>query len=204
MTIQERNQQNAQQSTGPKTPEGKAKSAQNSRQHGLSSAQLYIPEGREDEFNALYEFHFADVRPVGELQTQFFEQLVHAAWNTGVARALLAVALHQMDDKKIANANRYLAQYERSYAKALAELRKLQTDLALRAVEQNEPIAGLPMPCQIKVIANEATKLARCSERTQREFVRFQILDQIGEAFRPDPLPATPETGPNQPTDLAA
>jgi len=178
--IQDRNHQNAQHSTGPRTAEGKAQSSQNARKHGLSSAHLFIPAERQDEFHSLYTAHFEEIRPVGELQTQFFEQLIHAAWNTAIARTLLAHAWEKLDEKQIAQANRYVNQYERSYAKALKEIKALQTDLALRAIRENEPIADLPLTCEIKKIAQEATKLARQPD------ARHQILTQIGHAFRPD------------------
>jgi hypothetical protein len=186
MTTTERNQQNAQHSTGPKTEEGKQKSAQNARKHGLSTNKLFIPEERMEEFQSLFNSLHAEVRPIGELQSQFFEQLVHSAWNRDIARELLTIALHHMDDKKIANANRYIAQYDRAFAKALKELKELQTDLALRAIPENEPIAGLPISCEIKKIGNEARKLG--PER------RHAALTTIGNAFHP--MQNTPEDQP--------
>ena len=183
-----RNQQNAQHSTGPKTEAGKAKSAQNARTHGLSSASLFLPDDRLEEFKTLFTALYDEVRPIGELQMQFFDQLTHAAWNTNIARELLTLALHQLDDKKIANANRYVAQYERSFARALKELKSLQTDLALRAASENEPIADLPLTCEIKLIGNEATKLARHQPSAERATHRVSTLARIGAAFHP-PLP---------------
>jgi hypothetical protein len=92
-----------------------------------------------------------------------------------------------LDDRKIANANRYVAQYERSFARALKELKILQTDLALRAVDENEPIAGVPFTCAIKVLGNEATKLAQAQERSQRPAHRWATLVRIGASFHPLP-----------------
>jgi len=199
--INDRNRQNAQHSTGPRTEEGKAKSSQNARTHGLSSAKLFLPADRLEEFHSLYTALYEEIRPVGELQMQFFEQLVHASWNTNLARTLLAHAWEKLDEKAIANANRYVNQYERSFAKALKEIKTLQTDLALRAIRENEPIADLPFTCEIKVIANEATKLARqTAPPPERPTRRTAILTQIGAAF--DPLAL--ETRPNEEIPLAA
>ena len=197
----EANRENAQSSTGPKTEEGKAQSAQNARQHGLSSATLFIPEGRQDEFKALYSAYYDEIRPIGEMQTSYFEQLAHAAWNLNIARMLLVRALNDLDDKKIAGANRYIAQYERSFAKAHKALKDEQTDLALRAIPENEPIADLPICCQIKVIAREATKAAAVLERTQRPVRRTAIPASIGAAFRsvPAPVPVSAEGRPADP-----
>jgi hypothetical protein len=183
----EANRQNAEKSTGPKTEAGKAASSQNARRHGLSSTTIFIPEDRADEFNEMYAAYFDEIKPIGELQLTYFEQLTHAAWNLNIARMLLVRALHEMDDKKIANANRYVAQYERSFAKAHQAVKQEQTDLALRAIPEIEAIADLPISCEIKVIANEANRLAALQERTQRPTHRATILRCIGAAFRPAP-----------------
>ncbi|MGI9069968.1 MAG: hypothetical protein ACR2JB_01230 [Bryobacteraceae bacterium] len=47
------NQANAQHSTGPKTPEGKAISCRNSFQHGLTGAFTVLPWEKQDEFDML-------------------------------------------------------------------------------------------------------------------------------------------------------
>ena len=188
----EANRHNAQHSTGPKTEEGKQQSSQNARRHGLSSATIFIPEERNEEFKELFATYYGEIKPIGELQAAYFEQLVHAIWNLNIARQLLVVALHNMEDKKISSANRYIAQYERSFAKAHKALKEEQTDMALRAIPENEPIAGLPVACQIKVIASEATKIAATQERTQRPAYRKVLLNAVGQAFRPIPS-ATPD-----------
>ena len=179
----EANRANAQSSTGPVTEEGKAKSAQNARSHGLSAATIFIPEDREEEFKETYTTYFDEIKPIGEIQMAYFEQLVHAVWNLNIARRLLVRALHEIDDKKIASANRYVAQYERAFAKSHKALKEEQTDLALRAFPENEPIADLPIACQIKVIAAEATRLAALQERTQRPAHRTALLACVGRAF---------------------
>ena len=196
----EANRANAQHSTGPQTEAGKEKSSQNARQHGLSSATIFIPEERAEEFKLTYTAYFEEIRPIGEIQMTYFEQLVHAIWNLNIARQLLVIALHEMDDKKIANANRYVAQYERSFSKAHKAIKEEQTDLALRALPENEPIADLPLTCKIQVIGREATALAATQERTQRATHRADLLAKVGHAFRPMPPQAAPEST----LDLAA
>ena len=175
----EANRANAQHSTGPQTDEGQAKSSQNARKHGLSAATLFLPEERTAEFKDLYTEYFNELRPIGALQTDYFEQLIHARWNLHIARELHARALYDMDEPKIATAARYLAQFERSFAKAHKALKEEQTDLALRALPENEPIAGLPFACQIRVIANEATKLAR-RDPAQRQASLYNIAHAFG------------------------
>ena len=181
----EANRENAQHSTGPKTEAGKAASAQNARRHGLSATSIFIPPDREQDFKSTFACYYDEIKPIGEMQMSYFEQLVHAAWNLHIARELLVIALHQMDDKKISSANRYVAQYERSFSKAHKAIKDEQTDLALRAIPENEPIADLPLTCKIQVIAREATRLAATQERTQRQAHRTAILECVGRSFRP-------------------
>ncbi|MFL6351622.1 MAG: hypothetical protein ACJ74Z_07205 [Bryobacteraceae bacterium] len=49
-------------STGPKTPEGKAKASQNSTTHGCCSKQPIIKGENEEEFNELLEDWMDDYR----------------------------------------------------------------------------------------------------------------------------------------------
>lgn len=186
----EANRANAQSSTGPQTEEGKAAASQNARKHGLSAASIFIPPGREDEFKELYSDFFHEIRPVGPLQAEYFDQLIHARWNLGLAREFHARALAEMDEKKIATAARYLSQFERAFARAHKAIKDEQTDLALRAIPENEPIADLPLTCRIHVIANEATKLAQRQPPADRAIHRAAILHGIGHAFRPPVPPA--------------
>ena len=200
----EANRENAKHSTGPKTEEGQAQSSQNARKHGLSSATIFVPPGREEELKEMYTTYFDEIKPIGEIQTTYFEQLVHSVWNLNIARQLLVRALNDLDDKKISNANRYIAQYERSFAKAHKAIKDEQTDLALRAIPENEPIAGLPICCSIKTISNEATKTAALQERTQRPVRRAAILANIGASFRPFPAPASASASGDAQADIAA
>jgi hypothetical protein len=199
------NRENAKLSTGPQTEEGKKRSSQNARQHGLTGRALFIPEDRQGEFKSLYDAHWQEVRPVGEIQAQYFEQMIHAAWYVVIARELLANAYEQVDERKVLNFTRLLGQHERAYARAHKTLVQLQTDLALRTIEQNEPIAGLPMTVQVKAVTNEATRLANLHERTQRPAERHAILTRIGNAFCLPPQSAGPAPAADDtPADLAA
>lgn len=69
---------NAQKSTGPATPEGKAVSSRNAFKHGLASANLYIP----DHLQPLYQEITADlneaIHPEGTLEDEAFSQLRNA------------------------------------------------------------------------------------------------------------------------------
>ncbi|MCC6587530.1 MAG: hypothetical protein IT168_12610, partial [Bryobacterales bacterium] len=65
--------------TGPRTEEGKAKSSQNAKKHGLTAES--IPADLRPVFNTLRNELHAQCRPDGPLEEIFFDKLVTARWN---------------------------------------------------------------------------------------------------------------------------
>jgi hypothetical protein len=77
---------NGAKSRGPRTEEGKAKSAQNALRHGLRAQKyLVLPEEDAAEFAALEAALVAELAPVGALQTVLARRVAVAAWR--LARA---------------------------------------------------------------------------------------------------------------------
>jgi hypothetical protein len=72
---------NGAKSRGPKTPEGKARSARNALKHGLR-AQCFVVLGDEDldEFDALEAALTAELAPQGMLQAVLVRRIVAATW----------------------------------------------------------------------------------------------------------------------------
>jgi hypothetical protein len=134
------NQANAQLSTGPRTVEGKAASARNARTHGLTAREVVIHPGEQPDFDQLLEDLTEELAPEGTLETLTFNNLVHAAWNQRRCRLLEAeLADRGLDplvdpaaEAESSRIGRYAARAERSYYRALRELRTLQTNRALR------------------------------------------------------------------------
>jgi hypothetical protein len=73
----EANRKNAQRSTGPKTPEGKAKSAQNAVTHGIFVRQYLSGGTREtvDEIKKLAAGFWEHYQPVGMIEEMLVEKL---------------------------------------------------------------------------------------------------------------------------------
>jgi hypothetical protein len=140
------NAANAQRSTGPSTPEGKARSSQNALRHGLTARHLIVREDQRQQFEQLHNALLDEIDPQGALEDFTFRQLLHAAWNLERFRALEADLMVNgldpiFDDsaaKTLDRLQRYAARAERSYYKALHELRTLQTDRALRRVKLDD------------------------------------------------------------------
>ena len=78
------NRRNAQKSTGPKTPEGRAVSKMNALKHGIFSKEvlvsgLNIKESRR-ELEELYERFWQQYGPVGPVEEMLVDQIVTAQW----------------------------------------------------------------------------------------------------------------------------
>jgi hypothetical protein len=74
------NRANAQKSTGPKTPEGRAVSKVNALKHGLLSREVLVSGENEEELTALHEWFRDDLRPVGPIESTLVDQIVTTHW----------------------------------------------------------------------------------------------------------------------------
>jgi hypothetical protein len=94
---QEANRRNAQLSTGPRTPDGKARSSLNALTHGLTAAQILIPSESADEF----ESHAASFRdrfaPVDSVESFLVDQMIVAAWRLRRTRILESAVFAQRE-----------------------------------------------------------------------------------------------------------
>ncbi len=132
----EANRANAQLSTGPRSPEGKAASSQNARTHGLTAKDMVILPHEQDDFLDLQIDLTAQIKPIGALELTAFDNLLHAAWNMRRIRRLEA-QLAESGSDPLSDPNlaaqcdryaRYFGRAEKSYYRALRELRTLQAD----------------------------------------------------------------------------
>jgi hypothetical protein len=82
----EASRKNGARSRGPKTPEGKARSAQNALKHGLCALKyVVLPDESAAEFHALQEALMHELAPEGALQMVLARRVAVAAWR--LARA---------------------------------------------------------------------------------------------------------------------
>jgi len=135
------NQANAQLSTGPSSPEGKAISAQNNFRHGLTQTEsdLTFLEGESAE---QYAKNFAGFQkewnPTTETEHDLVQRLATRQWLRRRALKLqqqfIAPDGTITDQKQFALYNRYETQHERAYNKALSDLMRLRS---LRLLEHN-------------------------------------------------------------------
>ena len=79
------NRRNAQKSTGPKTPEGKAQSSRNAIKHGLLAQQILIdddddPNERQEDFDQLLNGLIEDYQPSGCTENLLIERIAICFW----------------------------------------------------------------------------------------------------------------------------
>jgi hypothetical protein len=174
---------NAQNSSGPKSPEGKKRSSLNATRHGLLAQTLHLPE---EEMGAYHEFTAAyvkDLNPVGFVETQlahscadlqFRLNRIAAAehnlfsightehgdlWETGHPESHTALAFAETL-RKSADPLKLLSVYEqrisRRFQQTLKQLLEMQADRRVREKEDLEKLAYLSLEYQGRGASREA------------------------------------------------
>jgi hypothetical protein len=185
------NAQNAQHSTGPRTEEGQARSAQNAVKHGLTAQKLIVPPERQAEFNEFHQALRDEVAPQGPLEQTSFDQLLHAAWKaetiSRMEEEILLGGLEAIRDEQTARTmdrlNRYAAAAGRAYSRALKELRALQTDRGIRQTIPDETAQAIPTLASIPAMTKQIHDMDRNAAVK---------VDQMIDAIENTPMPCAP------------
>ena len=139
----EANQTNTQFSTGPTTPEGKARSSANATKLGLYAKQAVLITAEDyQEFLTLTTTYEYELNPQTPVERTLFTQLVLAAWNIQRANRLEADLATAEGIDPLLSENKVFdriaaarARAERAFHKSLKELRATQA-----ASPQQKPI----------------------------------------------------------------
>ncbi|MDX2269214.1 MAG: hypothetical protein NW208_13985 [Bryobacter sp.] len=157
------NRANAEKSTGPRTPAGKQRSAQNSTAHGLTASSIEaLSEANQAEFAALAAKLRQQLRPHGPAEEEIFAAY---AWNTFQADRARAFEAHAsaayeaalLDDsptqdtllRRLDTLSKYRTRLERAASRSFRDLGLLQADrlaanetnALLKQSGANEPIS---------------------------------------------------------------
>ena len=151
----EANQANAQHSTGPHTPEGKAVSATNATKHGFFSKHaVLLNEEEHRQFESLRNSYVYAFNPANIVEVALLDQLVLAAWNIERANRLEAELatnagidplLSETNSKTLDRIYAFRTRAERTFHKCHKELRalkappRLQPKPAAQSIRRNEP-----------------------------------------------------------------
>jgi hypothetical protein len=182
---------NGAKSRGPKTEEGRRKVAFNAIRHGLTARDVVIANESKENFQELLATYLAELEPVGEIEYGFVEQMVAAKWRirrawsieaaiydleidrqapgveeefetiTHASRAALAYMEIGKSSGALANLSRHEARLERSYERALNNLRKTQQ---LRRAEPQPIVEPEPAPATESAPEPESATPAAATE----------------------------------------
>ncbi len=190
MTSEEKHQvnvQNAQHSTGPRTPEGKAAVAQNAVTHGLTAQNIVArTDDEKTQFAAIRTEAYAECKPAGATETLLVDRLVHARCSLLRATRLLGEletgttedATDPEKSKQIARLQRYVQMHERSQYRALQTLKGEQTNRALRQASLGLiGLAGIPPLANFSKVA----KLFQQTRNTARPKTAEELFKNAAE-----------------------
>lgn len=161
------NRANAAKSTGPVTPAGKSKVAQNARKHGLTARQIVLPGESEEDYEYLLNTYLDQFQPQTPLEWELVTVMAAARWRhrrltaleTGLYAKDLAERHKEMDryhlspDQRIVSAfdhlclqnhafmalNRHDAALSRTHDRAFRQLKELREKSALTKQSQISP-----------------------------------------------------------------
>jgi len=158
----EANKKNAQLSTGPRTPEGRAAIRLNGVKHGLTAQTLVLPGESKTEFENLLAALEAEHQPATPTEQILVAQLAMATWrmrrfynmeagffsirlldtkdryvNINHAECL-GVVVDRSDTHTLTNLSRYEARLERSFYRALQELQRLRAQRQANLKKQTQ------------------------------------------------------------------
>jgi hypothetical protein len=150
----EANRRNAQKSTGPRTPEGKAASKMNALKSGIDAQALFIRFEKPADLEALVADYYQRFQPATPEERCFVDTLIRDEWQLRRLSAIEAELWEhqltlirddepyprghafQIADATFARLQRRIDQTERSYKNALHELERLR-----HTRETSEPAA---------------------------------------------------------------
>ena len=179
------NRANAKKSTGPRSPDGKQASSRNSTTHGLHSRRFIVEPHQQEAFETLRTTLRAEILPLGALEVDAFQQLLHAAWqlrrsDTLEDRLYNPEAGPEDQLTSLERLSRLRGALERSYQRAWRRLRELQTTRAAELILSNPtalahtaltPVAPPPKPAK----PSEISPLKRSHFEPSTEL--FQMLE---------------------------
>lgn len=141
------NRENAKDSTGPKTEEGKEVSKMNALKHGLFCRQALVREGEKEEFDNLAKTIRRQLHPKGTLEHLLVDMIISHLWRLKIffhyESCIVSDVenfycnLSQKEKDPVDTVIRYGTSIERSLYKSLKELQSIRSEKMI-SEEQSE------------------------------------------------------------------
>jgi hypothetical protein len=189
----EANRRNAQKSTGPKTPEGKAACSMNALRHGLRARSVMLPGENPDDFHQLCNDLESEWHPQSRTEQFYVEQMAVSQWKL-VRMEVVEVNVFKDTDagKQLSMLDRLWqaeCRLERSFSRAQRELQRLQASRPQPDAQPEEP-APAP-PAEAPSAAAEPTPPATAATATE---VVGQAVSRVGLPSESPEIHAVPRS----------
>ena len=106
------NRTNAQKSTGPKTPQGKAAASQNSIKHGLLARQNVIMSESQEEFDLHRDLLLEELAPATPMESILADRIVSLSWRLKRTETIHTQTFDALDER---NDNNPLAHLTKAF-----------------------------------------------------------------------------------------
>ncbi|MGI8744578.1 MAG: hypothetical protein ACR2NN_18790 [Bryobacteraceae bacterium] len=153
------NRENAQHSTGPRTPEGKQRSSLNALRHGLTSQVVVMPYEDMQAYVIFCEKYISGFDVQGEPERQLAQDLANTQWrinrchsiecgiyalphsehgdaidieNTQIHATLTAASVYLENDRGLENLSRHENRLRRNFQSTLKQLHEMQDRRRMR------------------------------------------------------------------------
>jgi len=175
------NRANAQFSTGPRTPEGKARTSQNAVSSGLFAARDYVLPEEAAEYYQLHETLWKELHPATLMENIQAAEIITAAWRlhrcAGLEEALGSAADPVAEQKSI---DRARIQAHGLQLRATAELRRLRKDNAVVPTAEAPAAPETPTAKQTQSPTPEIPRGAPCPCGSGQKYKRCCGRDAPG------------------------
>ncbi|HEX7363476.1 MAG TPA: hypothetical protein VF283_23540 [Bryobacteraceae bacterium] len=177
------NRQNAQLSTGPSTPAGKAKSALNSVKTGLTGRTVLLPTDDAAAYEQHVQRYMKDLQPAGQREHELVQSLADNSWRT---ERIFSLEMAIFAKGRI----QFAAQFENEDASVRTGLIELETFLAYEKQLRNLHIQEARLRRQREKDTAELKELQK--ERIQKEQHELEMAAKLYLAAKRDNKPFDP------------
>src|ERR1022692_1715228 len=158
MVISEKNQrsnrQNAQHSTGPKTPEGKAAIRFNALTYGLRTRATILPDENAADYSRLYDELAVDWQPQNRTERFYLETMVTSQWllarvAASEQKVYLFIEFGEKQFVMLGYVAKLRARLERSFRTAIEDMKQSQKERQARQpqpAQTAQPAKPVPAP----------------------------------------------------------
>ena len=198
---------NALKSTGPKTPEGKRRSAFNSTTHGAYARNLMLPGERLVEFEELIKVHLETWKPTNLIEDILVTEMASTLWRlrrqAPAEASLIDIQIQRMtcNELEFASLNAHGA-----YGIAVAVAGLLgHSDAQNQIARQGRRLLSLYQQLRQEILTNRELFPPNTPEQVDLHLQTTPVESNLSEDQAPDQAPgqAKVQESPNQLTDVA-